>query len=155
MRARICSSESRTCKFGLLNSELICAEEVANSFSFSLFGLISKTFAWAPCGATYYASSSLKSMRHSPNFSLRTLLLVTAFVSFVAPSFAQSTAIQPCDATTSATKPITTNAPVKIGLVALVVASQGWIAVDCANEGATNETNAVTSSKVRSEKLGL
>jgi 2',3'-cyclic-nucleotide 2'-phosphodiesterase (5'-nucleotidase family) len=55
-------------------------------------------------------------MRHSPNFSLRTLLLVTAFVSFVAPSFAQSTAIQPCDATTSATKPITTNAPVKIGV---------------------------------------
>src|SRR6185369_3447151 len=32
MRARICSSDSRISRLGLLNSELTCAEEVANSF---------------------------------------------------------------------------------------------------------------------------
>jgi 2',3'-cyclic-nucleotide 2'-phosphodiesterase (5'-nucleotidase family) len=53
-------------------------------------------------------------MRHSPNYSLRTLLLVVAFVSFVTPSLAQSTAIQPCDATTSSIKP--SNTLVKTGV---------------------------------------
>lgn len=52
-------------------------------------------------------------MRHSPNYSLRTLLLVVALVAFVTPAFAQSTAIQPCDATPSSPKPTTNRAPVK------------------------------------------
>jgi 2',3'-cyclic-nucleotide 2'-phosphodiesterase (5'-nucleotidase family) len=52
-------------------------------------------------------------MRHRHNYSLRTLLLIVALVSFITPALAQSTAIQPCDATPSSTKPITSNAPVK------------------------------------------
>ena len=55
-------------------------------------------------------------MRHSPNFSLRTLLLAVAFVLLVTPAFAQSTAIQPCEATPSSTKPTISNAPVKTGV---------------------------------------
>ena len=55
-------------------------------------------------------------MRHSPNFLPRTLLLVIALACLVTPAFAQSTAIQPCEATPSTTKPTTTNAPVKTGV---------------------------------------
>jgi 2',3'-cyclic-nucleotide 2'-phosphodiesterase (5'-nucleotidase family) len=55
-------------------------------------------------------------MRHSPNYSLRTLLLVVALASFVIPAVAQSTAIQPCEATPSSAKPTTSNAPVKTGV---------------------------------------
>src|SRR5690242_13092692 len=113
MRVRICSSDSRTCKLGLVNSEVGDAEGVANSFSFSLPGLICKTFAWVPCGATYYASSSLTSMRHRPNYSMRTLLLVVALAAFTAPAFAQSTAIHPCEATPSPAPAASNNAPVK------------------------------------------
>jgi 2',3'-cyclic-nucleotide 2'-phosphodiesterase (5'-nucleotidase family) len=55
-------------------------------------------------------------MHQSPNYSLRTLLLVVAFASFLTPSLAQSTAIQPCEATPSSAQPPTGNAPVKIGV---------------------------------------
>ncbi len=76
----------------------------------------SKTFAWVPRGATYYASSSLRSMRHSPNYPTRILLLVVALAAFTAPALAQSPAIQPCEATPSTTKPAVANAPVKTGV---------------------------------------
>ena len=55
-------------------------------------------------------------MRHSPNYSIRTLLLVLALATLATSAFAQAPAIQPCDATPSLTKPITTNAPVKTGV---------------------------------------
>src|ERR1044071_7066297 len=104
MRARICSSDSRMSRLGLLNSELTCAEEVANSFLLlNATDWSSKTFAWAPRGATYYESSSFRSMRHSPNYPIRILLLVVALAAFIAPAYAQSAAIQPCDATPSTT----------------------------------------------------
>ena len=54
-------------------------------------------------------------MHHSPNYFLRTLLLVIALAAFFTPSHAQTTAIQPCEATPSPAKP-TTNAPVKIAV---------------------------------------
>src|SRR5690242_1741253 len=55
-------------------------------------------------------------MHHSPNYSIRTLLLVIALAVFVTPSLAQTTAIQPCEATPSPAKPATSNAPVKTGV---------------------------------------
>jgi len=55
-------------------------------------------------------------MHHSPNYSIRTLLLVIALAVFVTPSLAQTTAIQPCEATPSPAKPSTNNAPVKTGV---------------------------------------
>lgn len=55
-------------------------------------------------------------MRHSPNYSIRTLLLVVALAAFSIPALAQTTAIQPCEATPSPAKPATSNAPVKIGV---------------------------------------
>jgi 2',3'-cyclic-nucleotide 2'-phosphodiesterase (5'-nucleotidase family) len=53
-------------------------------------------------------------MRHSPNYSIRTLLLVIALAALVTPALAQTTAIQPCEATPA--KPVTSNAPVKTGV---------------------------------------
>jgi 2',3'-cyclic-nucleotide 2'-phosphodiesterase (5'-nucleotidase family) len=53
-------------------------------------------------------------MRHSPNYPIRILLLVVALAAFITPAVAQSTAIQPCEATPSTTKP--GNAPVKTGV---------------------------------------
>ena len=55
-------------------------------------------------------------MRQSPNYSIRTLLLVIALIAFVTPALAQTTAIQPCEATPSPAKPTTSNAPVKTGV---------------------------------------
>jgi 2',3'-cyclic-nucleotide 2'-phosphodiesterase (5'-nucleotidase family) len=55
-------------------------------------------------------------MHHSPNYSIRTLLLVIALAVFVTPSLAQTTAIQPCEATPSPARPSTNNAPVKTGV---------------------------------------
>ncbi len=45
---------------GLLNSEANWADDVANFFSFRTASC--KTFAWVMRGATYYASSSFRSM---------------------------------------------------------------------------------------------
>ena len=50
-------------------------------------------------------------MRHSPNYPIRILLLIVALAASITPALAQSTAIQPCEATPSTTKPA--NAPVK------------------------------------------
>src|SRR5688572_17209846 len=119
MRARICSCESKTDRLGLLNSEVICAEELAKSFLLlAMQGLIErKTFACVPRGATYYASSSLRSMRRCPNMRTLILFLALALAAFIAPanaqSPAQSTAIQPCEATPSPPKP---GAPLKAGV---------------------------------------
>ena len=55
-------------------------------------------------------------MRHSPNYSIRTLLLVIALAAFSLPALAQTTAIQPCEATPSSAKPTTSNTPVKTGV---------------------------------------
>src|ERR1700752_5503282 len=61
MRSRICSSEKRIERFGLLNSELTCAEEVANLFLLLVLVLVEQEFAYVLRGATYYASSSFRS----------------------------------------------------------------------------------------------
>src|SRR5829696_4709294 len=61
MRSRICSSERRTARFGLLNSESNWADEVANLFLLWLQVLVEQEFAYVPRGATYYASSSFRS----------------------------------------------------------------------------------------------
>jgi hypothetical protein len=95
-----------TSRFGLLNSEVMCAEELANFVSFKLRDWFRKTFAWVPRGATYYASSSLRSMRHSPNKTIRKLLLIIALAVFVSPALGQSPAIQPCEATPAPAKPV-------------------------------------------------
>ena len=56
-------------------------------------------------------------MRHSPNNTIRKLLLVIALAVFVTPVLGQSPAIQPCEATPSPAKPATAaNAPVKTGV---------------------------------------
>src|SRR5215208_1554484 len=123
MRARICSSESKTARLGLLNSEVMCAEELANSFLLLRSTRIDKTFAWLPRGATYYASSSLRSMRRCPNMPIRILILALALAAYIAPANAQSSAplttqspaIQPCESTPSP-KPGGANAPIKVGV---------------------------------------
>jgi 2',3'-cyclic-nucleotide 2'-phosphodiesterase (5'-nucleotidase family) len=56
-------------------------------------------------------------MRHSPNNPIRNLLLIIALAAFAAPVVAQSSAIQPCEATPGSAKPATAgNAPVKTGV---------------------------------------
>ena len=56
-------------------------------------------------------------MLHSPNYTIRKLLLIVALAAFVTPVLGQSTAIQPCDATPSPAKPATAaTAPVKTGV---------------------------------------
>ncbi len=70
-------------------------------------------------GATYYASSSLRSIARSKGsvlsvITLRVLLLVLAFGVFASPSFAQ-TVIEPCPATPEAPKPAITATPAKTG----------------------------------------
>jgi len=88
-------------------------------------------------------------MRHSPNYSLRTLLLVVALASFVTPAFAQSAAIQPCEATPSSTKPTTRNAPVKVG----VHASQTVIDESIPADPDVEKLLAPYSEKVRALSL--
>src|SRR6185437_6088305 len=60
MRAAIFSSEIRTSRFGLLNSESNWADEVANLFLLFVQVLVEQEFACLPRCATYYASSSLQ-----------------------------------------------------------------------------------------------
>ncbi|HEY2961464.1 MAG TPA: 5'-nucleotidase C-terminal domain-containing protein [Pyrinomonadaceae bacterium] len=56
-------------------------------------------------------------MRHSPKNPTRSLLIVIALVAFATPVLAQSSAIQPCEATPNAAKLATgNNAPVKTGV---------------------------------------
>jgi 2',3'-cyclic-nucleotide 2'-phosphodiesterase (5'-nucleotidase family) len=70
-------------------------------------------------GATYYASSSLRSIARSKGsvlsvIPLRVLLLVFALGVFASPSFAQ-TVIEPCPATPEPAKPGITATPAKVG----------------------------------------
>ena len=107
---------------------------------------MSKTFAWVPRGATYYASSSFRSMRQSPNYPTRILLLVVALGALIAPALAQSTAIQPCDATP---KPAAANAPVKTG----VRGSQTTIDATIPEDPEIEKLLAPYSAKVRALTL--
>jgi 2',3'-cyclic-nucleotide 2'-phosphodiesterase (5'-nucleotidase family) len=88
-------------------------------------------------------------MRHSPNYSLRALLLVVALASFVIPASAQATAIQPCEATPSSTKPTTGNAPIKVG----VHASQTVIDASIPPDPDVEKLLAPYSEKVRALSL--
>src|SRR5204863_10183388 len=72
MRAAICSSEISTAAiFGLLHSEANWADEVANLFLLLMQVLVEQEVACLPRGATYYASSSFRSMTNT--VSLRNL----------------------------------------------------------------------------------
>lgn len=55
-------------------------------------------------------------MRDRPYMPIRIILLVIALAVFTPPAYAQSTAIQPCEAAPTTAKPNTTNAPVKTGV---------------------------------------
>lgn len=56
-------------------------------------------------------------MQHSPNNTLRNLLIIIALAVFATPALGQATAIQPCEATPSPAKPATAaNEPVKTGV---------------------------------------
>src|SRR5215218_1113154 len=98
MRSRICSSERRTARFGLLNSESNWADEVANLFLLWLQVLVEQEFAYVPRGATYYASSSFRSMT---NRQIKTLLCAIALMLLAVPACGQGTVIQPCQPITS------------------------------------------------------
>jgi len=80
---------------------------------------------------------------------MRTLLLVVALASFVTPALAQSTAIQPCEATPSTTKPTTNSAPVKTG----VRASQTVIDDSIPADPDVEKLLAPYSAKVRALSL--
>ena len=88
-------------------------------------------------------------MRHSPNYPTRILLLVVALAAFTAPALAQSTAIQPCDATPSTTKPSATNTPVKTG----VRSSQTTIDASIPADPDVEKMLAPYSAKVRALSL--
>jgi hypothetical protein len=64
-------------RFGLLNSDVNWAEEVANLFLLLMKALVEQEFAYVLRGATYYASSSFRST------------CVTS-IDYPAPSFALS-----------------------------------------------------------------
>ena len=86
-------------------------------------------------------------MRHSPNYPIRILLLVVALAAFIAPAYAQSAAIQPCDATPTTTKP--TNVPVKTG----VQGSQTTIDASIPADPEVEKMLAPYSAKVRALSL--
>src|SRR5262249_44579564 len=99
-----------------------------------------------PRGATYYASSSLRSMQHSPNNTLRNLLIIVALALFVTPALGQSPAIQPCEATPAPAKPATAaNEPVKTG----VRASETVIDAKIPDDPDVEKMLAPYSAKVR------
>src|ERR1044072_4825129 len=88
----------RTSRFGLLNSESNWADEVANVFLLLMQVLVEQEFACLPRCATYYASSSFRSMT---NRQTKTLLCAVALTLLAVPAFGQATAIQPCTPTPS------------------------------------------------------
>ena len=101
-------------------------------------------------GATYYASSSPRSIAFSKGFvfsviTLRVLLLVFALAVFAAPSFAQ-TVIEPCPATPSPSpaKPVLPP-PVKTG----VRAKQSTIDASLPGDAAVEKMLAPYTEKVR------
>jgi 2',3'-cyclic-nucleotide 2'-phosphodiesterase (5'-nucleotidase family) len=60
--------------------------------------LVEQEFACLPRGATYYASSSFRSMT---NRQIKTFLCAVALTLLAVPAYGQATAIQPCQQTTS------------------------------------------------------
>ena len=60
--------------------------------------LVEQEFAYVPRGATYYASSSFRSMT---NRQIKTLLCAITLLLVTVPAYGQGTAIQPCTQTTS------------------------------------------------------
>jgi 2',3'-cyclic-nucleotide 2'-phosphodiesterase (5'-nucleotidase family) len=91
-------------------------------------------------------------MRHSPNYPIRILLLVVALAASITSALAQSTAIQPCEATPGTTKPTaTTNAPVKTG----VRGSQIVVDASIPDDPDVEKMLAPYSAKVRALSLVL
>jgi 2',3'-cyclic-nucleotide 2'-phosphodiesterase (5'-nucleotidase family) len=105
-------------------------------------------------GATYYASSSFRSIVRSKGsvlsvITLRVLLLVFALGVFTAPSFAQ-TVIEPCPATPAPAKPaIAAPAPVKVD----TSAKQFTVDASVAADPAVEKMLAPYSEKVRALTL--
>ena len=105
-------------------------------------------------GATYYASSSLRSIVQSKGsvlsvITLRVLLLVFALGVFVSPSFAQ-TVIEPCPATPAPAKPaIPATAPAKTG----VSAKQTTVDASIPDDPAVEKMLAPYSEKIRTLSL--
>jgi 2',3'-cyclic-nucleotide 2'-phosphodiesterase (5'-nucleotidase family) len=86
-------------------------------------------------------------MRQNPNYPIRILLLVVALAAFTTPALAQSTAIQPCEATPSTAK--RGNTPVKTG----VHASQTTIDASIPPDPDVEKLLAPYSEKVRALSL--
>ena len=85
-------------------------------------------------------------MRHSSNNTIRNLLLVVALAAFASPVFAQSSAIQPCEATPAPAKPANSaSAPVKTG----VSSSQTVVDAKIPDDEAVEKMLAPYSAKVR------
>src|SRR6185503_14349790 len=98
MRSRICSSEIRVSRFGLLNSDVNWAEEVATCFSFNDCAgraRICLCAAWCDILCKLFLQVNMRNI----NRLSRTLLCALALTVFVVPAFGQGTAIQPCPAT--------------------------------------------------------
>jgi len=105
-------------------------------------------------GATYYASSSLRSIARSKGsvlsvITLRVLLLVFALGVFAAPSLAQ-TAIEPCPASPEPAKPvINAPAPTKVG----TRAKQTTVDASIPDDPSVQKLIAPYSEKVRALTL--
>jgi 2',3'-cyclic-nucleotide 2'-phosphodiesterase (5'-nucleotidase family) len=104
-------------------------------------------------GATYYASSSLRSIARSKGsvlsvITLRVLLLVFALGVFAAPSLAQ-TVIEPCPATPETAKPAITAPVTKVG----TRAKQTTVDASIPDDPAVEKMLAPYSEKVRALSL--
>jgi 2',3'-cyclic-nucleotide 2'-phosphodiesterase (5'-nucleotidase family) len=85
-------------------------------------------------------------MRHSPNTTIRNLLIIIALAVFVTPVLGQATAIQPCEPTPSPAKPASAaNGPVKTG----VRASETVIDAKIPDDPDVEKMLAPYSAKVR------
>ena len=104
-------------------------------------------------GATYYASSSFRSIARSKGsvlsvVTLRLLLIVLALTAFASPSFAQ-TVIEPCPATPAPAKPAITTPPVKTD----VRAKQSVVDAGVPDDPAVEKMIAPYSEKIRALSL--
>src|SRR5687767_1157183 len=104
-------------------------------------------------GATYYASSSPRSIARSKGSvlsvtTLRALLLVLALGVYAAPSFSQ-TVIEPCPATPAPAKPAITASPAKVG----ASVKQTKVDAGIPDDPAVEKMLAPYSEKVRSLSL--
>ena len=104
-------------------------------------------------GATYYSSSSFRSIARSKGsvlsvVTLRLLLIVLALTAFASPSFAQ-TVIEPCPATPAPAKPAITTPPVKTD----VRAKQSVVDAGVPDDPAVEKMIAPYSEKIRALSL--